>query len=233
MKRKPKKKFAIFDIDGTIFRSSLVIELTETMIEEGIFSESVRKRYDKEKRMWLDRKGSYVSYIAALVDVFEEKMKGIRSSDFHKAAKIVAERHSNRIYVFTRDLIKSLKKKNYFLMAVSGSPESVVDEFCKNLGFDKVYGRIYEVGNKKTLTGKIIDEDMIRDKSKILSQAVEKYNLTLKGSVGVGDTKFDIPFLRMVENPICFNPNAELYKYAKKKKWRIVAERKDMIYEIK
>jgi len=31
------KKLAIFDIDGTIFRSSLTIELLESLIEEGVF----------------------------------------------------------------------------------------------------------------------------------------------------------------------------------------------------
>ncbi|GAI32477.1 unnamed protein product, partial [marine sediment metagenome] len=34
--------------------------------------------------------------------------------------------------------------------------------------------------------------------------------------VGVGDTESDIAFLKMVEKPICFNPNKKLYQYAKR-----------------
>jgi len=72
---------------------------------------------------------------------------------------------------------------------------------------------------------------LINDKAKILKRAVEKENLTLKGSVGVGDTESDIAFLKMVEKPICFNPNKKLYIRAKRSGWQIIVERKDVIYE--
>src|SRR3990167_3792943 len=68
---------------------------------------------------------------------------------------------------------------------------------------------------------------------KILKRAVEKEELTLKNSIGVGDTEADIAFLKLVERPIAFNPNLKLYKYAKKAGWTIVTERKDVIYKIK
>jgi phosphoserine phosphatase len=73
--------------------------------------------------------------------------------------------------------------------------------------------------------------DLISDKAKILKRAVEKENLTLNGSIGVGDTESDIRFLKLVDNPICFNPNKKLFNYAKKKKWSIVVERKNVIYK--
>jgi len=37
----------------------------------------------------------------------------------------------------------------------------------------------------------------------------------------------------MVGHPVAFNPNYELAKHAKKKRWKIVVERKDVIYELK
>jgi phosphoserine phosphatase len=50
--------------------------------------------------------------------------------------------------------------------------------------------------------------------------------------VGVGDTESDISFLELVEKPICFNPNKRLYTYAKRNDWKVVVERKDVIYEL-
>ena len=41
-----------------------------------------------------------------------------------------------------------------------------------------------------------------------------------------------MPFLEMVENPICFNPNEKLYTEAKRQGWKVVVERKDVIYEL-
>jgi len=38
--------------------------------------------------------------------------------------------------------------------------------------------------------------------------------------------------LKMVADPICFNPNKELYDYARKAGWKIAIERKDVIYQI-
>jgi len=42
---KKKTKVAFFDIDGTIFRSSLLIELTESLIQGGIFPQEAREIY--------------------------------------------------------------------------------------------------------------------------------------------------------------------------------------------
>jgi hypothetical protein len=47
---------AVFDVDGTVFRSSLTIELVEGLIEAGVFPASARKEYAKEKQAWLNRR---------------------------------------------------------------------------------------------------------------------------------------------------------------------------------
>lgn len=231
-----RKKVAIFDIDGTIFRSSLLIELTDALVQEGVFSPKVRSSYSRAAKNWLERKGHYEEYIMAVVDAFVKSIKGVQYKEFSTIAKKVAAFHKDRVYRYTRELIKKLKKKNYYLLAISHSPQAVAKEFCKELGFDKVYGHIWELDRKKRFTGKVLylNLELARalDKAAILKRAVAKEHLTLKGSIGVGDTESDIPFLKMVEKPICFNPNKKLYQYAKKKGWPIVLERKDMIYHL-
>jgi len=64
------KPVAVFDVDGTIFRSSLIIELVETLIDAGLFPKTSRKDYEQKKHTWLDRKGDYESYIKAVVNTF-------------------------------------------------------------------------------------------------------------------------------------------------------------------
>lgn len=225
------KKVAIFDIDGTIFRSSLLIELVEVLIEEGSFPASVRAEYEHEKVKWLDRKGDYEAYIMAVVRVFIKHIKGMHYDEFTKAAKIVVDRYRHRTYLFTEDLIKNLKKDGYYLLAISQSPKGILDMFCKEVGFDKVYGRIYETDENLRFTGKVVDEEVISLKANIVRRAVEKEGLTLEGSVGVGDTEGDISLLELVDRPICFNPNAKLYERAVKEGWEIFVERKDVVYD--
>ena len=223
------KKVAVLDIDGTIFRSSLLIEITEALIQSGIFPLSARKVYAKSYKNWLDRRDSYEKYIGDVIKSFEKNIKGVGQAEFLKIAKKAVAFHQNRVYRYTRDLVSELRKKNYYLLAISKSPREAVEEFCKKLGFDKVYGLVYESENKK-FTGRALYWDLMKDKAKILRRALETEHLTLKGSVGVGDSESDIPFLKMVDQPVCFNPNSILYRRAKRMGWKIVVERKDVNY---
>ena len=230
MEKLSKKRVAVFDIDGTIFRSSLLIELTDALIQEGVFASKARETYKRAFDNWLNRKGSYQEYLNAVIEAFVKNIKGAGYKDFSKISRKVISFHGERNYKYTIDLIKKLKKKNYFVLAISGSPYSAVKGFAEKLGFDKAYGRVLEIENGK-FTGKVLYADLIENKDKILERAVEKENLTLGGSVGVGDTETDISFLKMVEKPICFNPNQNLYNHAKRNGWEVVVERKDVIYK--
>jgi HAD superfamily hydrolase (TIGR01490 family) len=227
-----KKPVAVFDIDGTIFRSSLFLELIERLTERGIFSKEFPKAYAKERALWLDRKGDYERYVAKAVEAFLKEIKGAPFDDVLEAANTIVEEKKDRVYRYTRDLVKQLRKKGYFLLAISHSPRFIVDGFGSELGFDKVYGFFYETGASGRFTGNVEDIDLIKNKSAILQRAVRKEGLTFEKSVGVGDTESDIPMLEMVETAIAFNPNQKLFAHAKKRGWKVVVERKDVIYEL-
>lgn len=227
-----KQRVAIFDVDGTLFRSSLLIELVETLIAEGVFPASARDKYDTFHFNWANREGGYEEYIDTVVQTFVQHLRGVPYDDFSRACRSVVAVQSRRVYRFTRDLARKLKEDGYYLLAISQSPKTILDPFCAELGFDKVYGRIYEIGPQDRLTGRIVDEHLIANKANIVRRAVEKENLTLADSVGVGDTDGDIPLLELVERAICFNPNSVLYRHARRNGWRIVVERKDVVYEL-
>lgn len=228
---------AVFDIDGTIFRSSLLIELVEALIQEGIFPPEAKKKYSDAYNRWIAREGtaatgfSYYEYIHKVIDAYVEYLEGVRRADVWRVAEKVISFHRVRLYRFTRELVQKLRR-THFLLAISHSPYEIVAPFAKSLHFDKIYAMVYEVDDKVRFTGKILYEDVIRDKSKILQRAIQHNNLTLKNSVGVGDTESDISFLKYVERPIAFNPSMKLYKYARAHNWEVVIERKDVIYRL-
>jgi HAD superfamily hydrolase (TIGR01490 family) len=226
------KKVAFFDIDGTVFRSSLLIELVEALIVAGEFPPSVRDEYKASHEAWWQREGAYEDYIADVIRSFCTHMQGMHYGKLADVGRKVVEEQSKRVYRYTRDLIKDLKAKDYYVVAISQSPKTILDEFCASYGFDKVYGRMYELGPRDCFTGKVIDESIIANKSLIVDRLLEHGEYTLDGSVGVGDTEGDIALLERVETPVCFNPNLRLYTYAKEHKWPIVVERKDVVYTI-
>ena len=118
------------------------------------------------------------------------------------------------------------------MIAISGSPVEIVREFNRShLQFDAVFGSVYKYDDKGIYTGESVYEP-VKNKGTLLKQYVYEHNLTLEGSYGMGDTESDASFLALVENPIAFNPNDNLKKVAQEKGWKIVVEKKDVIYDM-
>ncbi len=227
-----KQRVAFFDIDGTVFRSSLFIELIEKLVAEEVFPEESRAQYSEVYESWRNREGTYDAYIQAMIETFYDHIKGVHYGVVADLGKEVVQKHRKRVYRYTRDLIQQLKQDNYFIVAISQSPKAILDDFCNEYGFDKVYGRIYEIGPTDRFTGVVTDEHIIQNKANIIKRVFATEQVTPEGSLAVGDTQGDIPMLESVAKPICFNPNSELYNYANIQQWPIVVERKDVIYTI-
>ncbi len=227
-----ERPLAAFDIDGTIFRSSLLIELVERLIEKEIFPRETRDVYARERELWLNRKGDYGAYVHKVVDSFGTQLKTKLYADVADTAGEIIEEMKDRVYRYTRNLVRDLKQQGYFLLAVSHSPKFIVDGFGYEMGFDKTYGIFYETGASGRFTGEIEDEDLIMNKGVIVQRVLHKENLTMHRSFAVGDTESDLPMLERAETPIAFNPNSFLYRHAKRNGWKIVVERKDVIYEL-
>lgn len=222
------KPIAIFDIDGTIFRKNLQFELLEGLSWEGVFPKEARSEIVRYYRAWLENRGSYGDYREHLVKLYKEKIRGCSQESVLKVAKGVANFHHGRLFLYTSKLFSQLKKTHY-LIAISGSPVEIVHEFNRHIGFDRAYGTVFETNN-----GLYTGEEQfvpVRDKSIIIQDLISE-GFSLKNSYGVGDTEFDVSFLEKVEHPIAFNPDQILKNEAEKKKWRIVVERKDVVYEI-
>lgn len=229
-----KKRLAVFDVDGTLFRSSLLIELTNLLVAKKIFPVKAKKEIEPFFNKWLNREAGYEGYIAKVVKVYEKYIVGCSELEIEKTVNEVLKNEERKLYRYTRDLIHKLKKRNYFLFAISGSPGHILTSFAKDIGFDKYLGGYYEVTDGK-FTGKQPYGNPAKDKRKTLLNFLEKYNnqFDLKKSLGVGDTESDIAFLKMLGTPIAFNPNKKLADFAKKNKWKIIVERKDVVYELK
>ncbi len=223
---------AFFDIDGTLFRSSLLIALVEQLIEEGIFAPDIQDIYNQAFVDWQNREGTYEAYIDAVVRAYVSSIKGVHYGDFADVGRRVVSVQGRRVYRYTRDLISSLKQDGYFLVAISQSPKTILDEFCSGYGFDKVYGRFYEIGPQDRFTGVVTDEHLIQNKANIVNRVLQDDSLDRHNSLAVGDTDSDIPLLESVTTPICFNPNQKLYTHAKRCDWQVVVERKDVIYTL-
>lgn len=228
---KTKKKIAIFDIDGTIFRKNLQFELLDGLAYAGIFSAKTEGRLVHLYREWLNNRGTYEAYRKELVALYKKELKGKKKDDVMRIAKKVAAFHHERVFIYARKMIKELRPTHH-LVAISGSPIEIVSEFNTYLKFDDVFGTVYGIDERKSYLGTEIYSP-VKDKAGAVMRYVAERGISLDDSIGFGDTESDIPMLEAVEHPVAFNPNLNLYHHAKRAGWKIVVERKDVIYTIK
>lgn len=232
MKNSTKNKIAVFDIDGTIFRSSLAIELIDLFIGRGIFPEQAKIDIEKDYLSWFHREASYDNYIRQVVQTFLRYIPGCEYDLALEAAEEVVAGQGGRVYRYTRNLINQLAK-DHFLLAISGSPSFVVSIFARKMGFDASFGQEFEVSNNR-FTGKDPGRDTINNKELVAKSYIDSLNtpIDLSQSLAIGDSMADYSILNIVGNPIAFNPEKQLAETALDKGWKIVVERKNVIYDI-
>jgi HAD superfamily hydrolase (TIGR01490 family) len=225
------RKFAAFDIDGTIFRWQLYHELVFDLIDHGVLPASIKEDVAPSLANWQSRAGktAFTDYELTLVGIFAKHLAGLSVKEFKAGAARVIERSSDKVYAYTRALLERLKSEGYVLVALSGSFVEVVEPFAKKYGFDYWVGTECDIENGR-FTGKVVWN--YDKKAENLSKLIPDRNLTLEGSVAVGDTASDISMLELVENPVAFNPSQELFDHATAHNWKIVVERKNVIYEL-
>lgn len=226
------QKFAVFDIDGTLFRWQLFHELVFELKDQNLLGPDASVSLDEAFVKWRGLQASWTEYENQVVNTIEQHIATIEPADFEAAAKRVVERSGHKVYAYTANLVKTLKKQGYFLLALSGSQQEIAELFAEKHGFNACIGTIHERNKAGKFTGKY-ERFVPGRKANIAKEFVKKHNLSYVDSYAVGDSAGDIDMLEIVEHPITFNPSEELLGAAQKNNWLIVIERKNIAYELK
>ncbi|HXV26854.1 MAG TPA: HAD-IB family phosphatase [Candidatus Paceibacterota bacterium] len=240
MPPKRRVKLAIFDIDGTIFRSSLIIELFNDLVRRGIFPRYASAEVERNYVAWLNRKGHYNDYLMKLVEVFYRHLAGCSTKAVNASTRAVIAWQKDRVHRFPRQLIGDLRRQNYYILVLSNSPEPIVRQFARSMKFDAAIGHELETLHG-IYTGRSIVDGVLKpgyaliDKVSKLEKFIADRNLSadLARSVMIGDSEGDLALLSYVGRPIAFNPSLPLARIARQRGWRVVVERKDVVYDIK
>jgi HAD superfamily hydrolase (TIGR01490 family) len=219
------------DIDGTLFRWQLFHELVYKLDSKGLFTPDTSQNLKTAFMEWRGLKISWHEYESTVVSSIQENLKNISNKEFENAAKEVVETSGHKVYAYTAELIKELKSKGYFLLAMTGSQQEVADIFAQKHGFDKCIGALHKRTKDGGFDGSF-ERFVIDKKDTLLKEFIENNNLTYTGSYGIGDSDGDIKILELVDHPISFNPTEKLMTKAKEKGWPIVIERKNLAYTL-
>lgn len=224
-------RFAVFDIDGTLIRWQLYHAVVDALARQGDIDQQAYQNIRQARMLWKKRthQDSFREYEMELVKTYESTLKQLSVDKFDQALRNVFEEYKDQVYTYTRGLIRDLKDKGYLLFALSGSQQEIISLLAEHYGFDDWVGSRAEqvdgrfTGNIKTSLGR---------KPDILRELVARHQATYSGSIAVGDSEGDIGMLELTERPIAFNPSKKLFQHAREQGWKVVVERKNVVYEL-
>lgn len=223
-------KFAVFDIDGTLYRWQLYHELVQTLALADVFPHNAPRELDERFNAWRAGAISFPEYESFVVATMIKNLPLVPLETFEAACDKVVEQSAHKTYYYPRNLLVDLKKRGYTIIAITGSQQELIDRFGKRYGFDIVVGAQYERKNGH-FTGKT-EVLTVGRKPEILHDIVEKHGLTWDDSLAIGDSAGDATLLELVKQPIAFNPDAALFERAKSEGWPIIIERKNIAYKL-
>ncbi len=225
------RRFAAFDIDGTLIRWQLFHTVVDELARAGHLGPEATTNINEARNRWRRRESSdaFSKYEMLLVDLFESNIKSINPSDFDKLINHVVDENKDRYYVYTKQLFDKLQSEGYFMLAVTGSHSELIDRLAAFYKLDAWAGAEYE-----RVEGAYSGRSYIpaHHKGETLKKLIKEHDLTFEGSLAIGDSYSDSQMLELVENPIAFNPERRLYDRAVQEGWKIVIERKNVIYEL-
>jgi HAD superfamily hydrolase (TIGR01490 family) len=225
-----KRKFAAFDIDGTLFRWQLFHEFVFALKDAGQFDAKTVKLIDDHFLAWTSRKISFGDYEETVVAALRNCIPKLSPKTLEEASHKVIQSSGHKVYKFTREYITQLKKDGYFILAITASHQEVAQPFAEQYGFDDCIGVLFE--RKGDIFTGNFERYVYGRKAELITEYVKTHNLTFDGSVAVGDTEGDAPMLEIVENPLAFNPTHGFLKIATEKGWKVVVERKNVAYTL-
>lgn len=229
---------AFFDIDGTLYRGSLMIEHFKKLIKYEVVDPmswhfNVKKSYED----WKKRMGDFDDYIDTLAEIYISSLKGLNKEHMDFIVDQVINLKGEQVYSYVRERIEFHRQMGHKVFFISGSPDFLVAKMAEKYKVTEYIGTVYEVDDNGCFTGDIKPMWDSENKNRAIAHLIDKYEIDLDLSFAYGDTNGDLSMLRKIGNPIAINPNYELLQQLKKdpilsQKAQVIVERKDVIYQL-
>ncbi|KXG76415.1 HAD family hydrolase [Thermotalea metallivorans] len=229
---------AFFDIDGTLYRDSLMVEHFKKLLKYEVIDAALWHRHAKHTYQdWDKRQGNYDDYLLEIAQIYIESMKGLNRHQINFISDQVINLKGDRVYRYTRARIAWHQCHNHKIIFISGSPSFLVEKMAQKYGITDFKGTEYLIDENDNYTGEIIQMWDSESKRKAILEFVDKYQIDLSQSYSYGDTNGDFSMLKMVGHPIAINPTRELIQNIQldeelREKITLIIERKDVIYKL-
>lgn len=213
---------ATFDLDGTVFKMTVLEAYTEWLCQQGIF-EPLPADIKAAKQVWKhnNTESHYSNHLGKLVRFFIEQVPGKSVLQLSEAARIVANQQRHRRWNITTDIIHTLRP-THNVIAISHMPEWLMEPFASDLGFVALIGSTY-----------VAHEGLYTDEAYSIDKATEYTKMRSGGTthldIHMGDTVGDGSLFSVAARPILFNPSWTLHSQYQGKRPTTITSHKDVV----
>lgn len=117
--------------------------------------------------------------------------------------------------------LNDAKSQGHYTVLLSSSPDFLVGEIAKRMGFHEWAGTEYSFLTNQIIgdVGQLMEGE---NKAQYVRQLMKKMDLSKDKITAYSDSSLDLPFLEAVGNPIAVNPDKKLRKLSEKRDWPII-----------
>ena len=215
-----EKSCAFFDLDGTLLRGFIIQAFPRFLADSGF----IEPRYPDEIAEVGSRYSSgRISYREAAEIVPEKYASAVRGKNLDDvkryASRFMATYVPEHAFPYSIPLINEMRTLFDLTVVLSGNPHHVIAEL-KPLGFDKIYGSIFELNNGE-YSGEVSTNLILgEEKARLVRKISRELSLDLSKSIAFGDSDQDAPMLSLVGIPVAVNPNEKMKEICEMKGWR-------------
>lgn len=153
---------------------------------------------------------------------FESLFKGRSKAYFQQeVAAFLDEQLDDLIYLPAFEEFRGAKAHGSYTIIISSSPDFLVDQIAKRLGFSHSAATTYQndvAGNFSSL-GQVMDGNV---KAAALTELANGLHVTRENIYAYSDSHLDVPFMEASGNPVAVRPDKQLRQISLQKGWRIL-----------
>ncbi|EKX55270.1 hypothetical protein GUITHDRAFT_99051 [Guillardia theta CCMP2712] len=151
-------------------------------------------------------------------------LRGVTQQDASLASKIVASGIMSRAYPQVLEHLRAQQGAGRKVFLLSGNVEPMIESLAHDLGCSVIATRM-EIKNGR-YTGNVLGDVCVleRKRQKLLEHLpsnLKGSGLTLRGTTGVGNSMYDVPFLEEVSEAYVVRPGSRLRKIAERRGWKL------------
>jgi len=224
-------KVVYCDIDWTIYRDSLFLDVVDFLIKDWFISKTKSQKYQTLKKQWKNREINYEDFLMyTVLEIYEKVLHKIPYNYLVNIAPKIIKNKGKRVFLYTLNKLRELQSQWYKIIFISGSPLVLVHAFAKKYWFDIWLWSYSSKDNRWNLKREFV---LASNTAKM--EVIEYINNLIKPShiISFGDTTWDFSMLANADIWYAVNPTAWLYSKIKDiENIIVVVERKDLVLEM-